>query len=65
MNIDDDIDVIEISSTSLRSANATPIILKQTEGVQTKFDVRLIENSKDAKKCVSGSLIHEKKSLNS
>ena len=52
---------IDVVSTSYRTASASPIILKSTDLLQTKFVPTLVDNNKDVQKCVSGKLIYEKK----
>lgn len=52
---------IDLVSTSLKTADASPIVLNKTEMIQTKFKPVLVENDKEPQKCVSGKLIHEKK----
>ena len=54
-------DSIELVSTSNRTADASPIKLKTTELIQTKFEPVVVDNDKDPNKCVSGKLIYEKK----
>lgn len=56
--------VINLVSTSLKTADASPIVLNKTDLIQTKFDPVLIENDKEPTKCVSGKLIYEKKRKN-
>ncbi len=52
---------INVISTSAYTAAVSPIILKRTDIVHTKFEPQLIDNPKDKSKSVSGKLIHEKK----
>ena len=52
---------IDLVSTSLKTAAASPIVLNKTELIQTKFEPVLVENDKNPAKCVSGKLIYEKK----
>lgn len=52
---------ITLHSTSLVTAQATPIILAQTERVRVFFEPTIIDNPHDAQKCVKGKLIYEKK----
>jgi hypothetical protein len=56
-------DTIDVVSTSSKTASASPIILKQTDMIQTKFEPILIENDKAPEKSVSGKLIYEKKRI--
>jgi hypothetical protein len=48
---------IDLVSTSLKTADASPIVLNKTDIIQTKFDPVLVENDKEPAKCVSGKLI--------
>lgn len=52
---------IDLVSTSLVTADASPIILNTTDLIQTKFQPVVIDNEKEPKKCVSGRLVYEKK----
>jgi len=52
---------IDLVSTSNQTADASPIILNSTDLVQTKFVPVVVDNHKDTKKSVRGSLIHAKK----
>lgn len=54
---------IDVVSTSLKTAEVSPIVLKETERVKTKFEPKLIVNDKFPEKSVSGKLIYEKKRL--
>lgn len=54
-------DTIDVVSTSSKSANASPIILKRTDLIQTKFEPTLVDNEKDPKKSVNGKLVYERK----
>lgn len=56
-----DHDAIDVVSTSSKTASASPVILSNTEIVQTKFEPTLVENDKSPEKSVSGKLIYEKK----
>lgn len=55
---------IDVISTSLKTADASPIVLNKTEMIQTKFEPVLVENDKEPIKCVSGRLVYEKKRKN-
>lgn len=55
---------IKLVSTSKFTADATPIILNQTDRIQLKFDVTIIDNSKNKENSLSGSLIYSKKQKN-
>jgi len=52
---------IDLVSTSNQTADASPIILNSTDLVQTKFMPVVVDNHKDTKKSVCGSLIHARK----
>ena len=41
---------IDVHSTSLTTANTTPIVLNETEMIKTSFEPMLIDNEKDQKK---------------
>ena len=53
---------IDVHSTSLNTANTTPIILNETEMIKTSFEPMLIDNEKDRSACVSGKFVHQRKS---
>jgi len=53
---------IDIHSTSSNTANATPIVLNETEMIKTSFEPMLIDNEKDREACVSGKFVHQRKS---
>ena len=55
---------IDVHSTSLNTADVTPIVLNETEMVKTSFEPMLIDNEKDRAACVSGKFIHQRKSKN-
>ena len=52
---------IDLVSTSLRTADASPIVLNATDMIQTKFIPKIVDNPNDPQKSVSGKLVHEKK----
>ncbi|MCD7947568.1 MAG: DUF4263 domain-containing protein [Oscillospiraceae bacterium] len=52
---------IDLVSTSLKTADASPIILDTTQFIQTKFQPVLVDNEHEPYKSVSGKLIYEKK----
>lgn len=52
---------IDVISTSAATAQASPIIINQTERLRFSFIPTLVDNHKDQKKAVSGKLIFEKK----
>lgn len=55
---------IEISSTSSSTADASPIILHETDFLRLMFIPKLVENKQDPAKLVSGKLLYEKKRKN-
>ena len=56
-----DDELITLSSTSRRTADASAILLNTTELIQTKFEPKVIDNDKEPEKAVSGKLVYEKK----
>lgn len=52
---------VDVVSTSATTADASPIVLAQTEMLRLKFLPTLIDNVKDPQKSVSGKLLYEKK----
>lgn len=54
-------DSIEISSTSSTTADASPIVLHETDLLRLMFIPKLVENQQDPAKPVSGKLLYEKK----
>lgn len=52
---------IEISSTSSSIADASPIVLHETDFLRLMFIPKLVENKQDPAKLVSGKLLYEKK----
>lgn len=55
---------IEISSTSSTTADASPIVLHETDLLRLMFIPKLVENQQDSAKPVSGKLLYEKKRKN-
>lgn len=55
---------IEINSTSSSTADASPIVLHETELLRLKFIPKLVDNKQDPPKSVSGKLLFEKKRKN-
>lgn len=53
---------LEASSTSARTAECTPIVLRQTERVRLVFRPTLLVNDAEPKACIRGDFIYEKKS---
>ena len=51
---------VDVVSTSATTADASPIVLAQTEMLRLKFLPTLIDNVKDPQKSVSGKLLYEK-----
>ena len=52
---------VDLVSTSSKTADASPIILNQTDLLRFKFVPTLVDNEKEPQKCVSGKLLYEKK----
>lgn len=52
---------IELRSSSSSTADASPIVLDQTNIYRIRFIPRVVDNDKDSDKSVSGKLIYEKK----
>ena len=52
---------VDVVSTSATTADASPIVLAQTEMLRLKFLPTLIDNGKNPQKSVSGKLLYEKK----
>ena len=52
---------IELRSTSFSTADASPIVLCQSDLIRLKFIPQMVENEKDSVKAISGKLIYEKK----
>lgn len=57
-------DTVDVISTSAVTADASPIVLNQTEMIRVKFCPTLVDNEKDPQKSVSGKLLYEKKRKN-
>lgn len=55
-------DRMETSSTSARTADCSPIILRQTERVRLVFKPTLIVNDAQPKACITGHFVYETKS---
>ena len=55
---------LDVVSTSLSTADVSPIILQQsdTDVTRTVFQPQLVDNCHDSTKCVSGKIIYEKRS---
>ena len=54
-------DTVEVISTSSVTADASPIVLNQTDMLRYKFLPTLVDNARDPQKSVSGKLLYEKK----
>ena len=55
---------LDVVSTSSTTADASPIVLAQTDLLRYKFVPTLVDNTKDPQKSVSGKLVYEKKRKN-
>lgn len=55
---------VDIMSTSAVTADASPIVLNQTDLLRLKFIPTLVHNEKEPNKSVSGKLLYEKKRKN-
>lgn len=52
---------VDVVSTSATTADASPIVLAQTDMLRLKFLPTLVDNGKEPEKSVSGKLLYEKK----
>ena len=52
---------VDVLSTSAKTADASPIILNQTDFLRFKFIPTLVDNEREPEKSVSGKLLFEKK----
>lgn len=52
---------VDVVSTSSSTANASPVVLHQTDMLRFKFLPSLVKNEKEPQKSVSGKLLYEKK----
>jgi len=59
------VDRIETSSTSSRTADCTPIVLRAKERVRLLFKPTLVQNDGQPKACIKGEFVYEKKSASS
>ena len=57
-------DNVEIVSTSSVTADASPIVLNQTDMLRYKFLPTLVDNVREPHKSVYGKLLYEKKRKN-
>jgi len=57
-------DTVDIVSTSVQTASASPIVLNHTDFIRFKFIPTLVDNPKEPKKSLSGKLLFEKKKKN-
>ena len=53
--------VIKLDSTSYNTADATPILLNETDNIRTSFIPTVVDNPNDPKCCVNGKLVHKRK----
>lgn len=51
---------VDVVSTSATTADASPIVLAQTDMLRLKFLPTLVDNGKEPEKSVSGKLLYEK-----
>ncbi len=54
-------ETIKLHSTSNVTADASSIVLNETELIKTSFYPKIIKKTSDPKECVAGTLVHEKK----
>lgn len=57
-------DTVEVVSTSSVTADASPIVLNQTDMLRFKFLPTLVDNAREPHKSLSGKLLYEKKRKN-
>lgn len=57
-------DTVDVVSTSSVTADASPIVLNQTDMLRFKFLPTLVDNAREPHKSVSGKLLYEKKRKN-
>lgn len=57
-------DTVDVISTSAVTADASPVVLSQTEMIRFKFCPTLVDNEKEPHKSVSGKFLYEKKRKN-
>lgn len=57
-------DTVDVVSTSSVTADASPIVLSQTDMLRFKFLPTLVDNAREPHKSVSGKLLYEKKRKN-
>jgi antiviral defense system Shedu protein SduA len=55
------VDYLEASSTSSRTAECTPIVLRESERVRLVFRPMLLVNDGDPRACVRGEFVYEKR----
>lgn len=55
---------VDVVSTSSSTANASPVVLHQTDMLRFKFLPNLVKNEKEPHKSVCGKLLYEKKQKN-
>jgi hypothetical protein len=59
--IDDTYGAIAVESTSKNSADATPIVLRETESLKLWFSPKMVNNANAPERSVEGKLIYERK----
>lgn len=52
---------VDVTSTSSVTADASPVVLNQTDSLRLKFFPTLVKNVKEPQKSVSGKLLYERK----
>lgn len=57
-------DTVDVISTSAVTADASPVVLSQTEMIRFKFCPTLVDNENEPHKSVSGKFLYEKKRKN-
>ncbi|WP_400208561.1 Shedu immune nuclease family protein [Candidatus Methanomassiliicoccus intestinalis] len=57
-------DTVDVISTSSVTADASPVVLSQTETLRFKFCPTFVDNGKEPHKSVSGKLLYERKRKN-
>ncbi len=58
-------DHIETIATSSRSAECTPVVLRETERIRLLFRPTVVQNDGQPKACIRGEFVYEKKSAKS
>lgn len=52
---------VDVVSTSMVTADASPIVLDKKDSVRLRFLPKLVDNKKNSKKSVSGKIVYERK----